>query len=169
MTENILIASTELSVISKFNSCIMVSITYKTIDRHHQELINFLGELEPTAASIVSLKQYLLDENKNTRRTIERLLQLSSEAVLSIVRMIIGLENLEKHEETDDMTLELAKFGVFPKSFAQKMRGFGGFRNVLVHGYAFIDNKEVFANLQKRYLLKRFASYIADYLKPRLS
>ena len=79
----------------------------------------------------------------------ERGLQLAAEAVFDIGNHILaGHFNLHS-SNYEDLIKRLAGQGVLSAQLREKLRGLGGFRNVLVHGYLDIDMDRVLSILHE--------------------
>jgi uncharacterized protein YutE (UPF0331/DUF86 family) len=79
----------------------------------------------------------------------ERGIQLAAEAVLDIANHILAA-HFERFPETHEQSLDaLAQTGVIAPQTRARLRGFGGFRNILVHGYLDLDIGQVYDHLQQ--------------------
>ena len=58
----------------------------------------------------------------------------------------------------------LARHGVLPDELAQRMAQAVGFRNVLVHGYAVVDDRRVVAQLDQLDAVRLFVRLLADLI-----
>ena len=105
-----------------------------------------------------------LEKDFKTEAVVERLFQISLEALLDIGRMIISIENLPRPEENDEIFKILARAGIISEAYAKEAFGMGRFRNVLVHGYMIIDVNKVFENLKRLDLFEKFVSFTSKYL-----
>lgn len=61
----------------------------------------------------------------------------------------------------------LAEKGVLPQDFVGEAKNMARFRNILVHGYISIDIEKIHGYLKKIDKIKKFASYIVDFLVSR--
>lgn len=93
---------------------------------------------------------------------IERGIQILIEAVIDIANILISSNDIEKPLTYRDTILELSKIGVISKSFAEELSKMVGFRNILVHDYARIDEKIVLEILDTK--LDDFVKYI-NYIR----
>lgn len=135
-----------------------------TISSHLIKLNEFIKDLEKYE-KITSKKTFLSD--KVIQKFIERTLQQTIEAMLTIGEMITAEQGLKKPEKHDDIFDILAQEGkIYPQKFASELWGLGGFRNLLVHDYIKLDLNKVYNNLIKGIpLFKQYAKYIAKYIK----
>jgi len=79
----------------------------------------------------------------------ERGLELAAQAVLDIGNHILAGEFGESASEYEGIVRGLGERGVLSWDLVGRLRGLGGFRNVLVHGYLRIDPGRVFAARQR--------------------
>jgi uncharacterized protein YutE (UPF0331/DUF86 family) len=79
----------------------------------------------------------------------ERGLELAAQAVLDIGNHILAGEFGESATEYEGIVEGLRARQVLSAALAKRLRGLGGFRNVLVHGYLGIDPEKVYAALQR--------------------
>jgi uncharacterized protein YutE (UPF0331/DUF86 family) len=87
----------------------------------------------------------------------ERGLLLAAEAVLDCGNHILaGAFNLHP-ADYEDVIAKLGEQGVIPDEMRERLRGLGGFRNVLVHGYLDVDRGRGYEYLTTR--LGDFTSY----------
>ncbi|MFC5379343.1 type VII toxin-antitoxin system HepT family RNase toxin [Aquipuribacter nitratireducens] len=69
------------------------------------------------------------------------------EAVLDVSHHLLASELWGPADNSAAAVGLLARHGVLDSSLAQRLAGATGFRNVLVHGYAEVDDSRVVANL----------------------
>lgn len=144
----------------------ILTAVYHTLEQKLERLKEQLIRLEQIKKEIKHVSDLKIDYAKEA--IVERLFQIILEAVLDIARIIISIENLPRPETNEEIFLILAKAKVISQPFAQKAKGLGTFRNILVHGYMIIDVNRVFENLQKLSLFHDFVKFIAAYLKGKL-
>ena len=70
----------------------------------------------------------------------ERYLHLAAEAMIDLANHWIAEEGLRSPASNRDTFHVLEEAGEFPHELAERLRGWAGFRNVLVHEYAHIDH-----------------------------
>lgn len=100
---------------------------------------------------------------------VERSMQLAVEAVLDIGRNIIAIEKLPKPSNNDEIFDILVEAGILSENLTKRIKGMGGFRNILVHGYLTVDYNQIYQNLKRLADFEDFAIEIKDYIKSRLS
>lgn len=140
----------------------MVSAAKYTTTAHNNYLKQFIKQLEEYQR-MVDKKRFLSDKMAQDAiiKTLERII----EAMLSIGEMIIAENNFRKAGTKDEIFEILAQEKIYPKSFARKLEGLGGFRNILVHDYIDINFGLVYKNLSKGLpVFKDYSRYISKYL-----
>lgn len=101
-----------------------------------QRNLEFLNEYKYTD------EEEFIDSFKDIQAVKYSLLE-SIEACIDIASHMISADNLERPESYAEMFEILAKIGVIDKKLAEKLADMARFRNILVHGYAKIDNLKV--------------------------
>jgi uncharacterized protein YutE (UPF0331/DUF86 family) len=96
-----------------------------------------LLELQPT-----DFNEYV--DNYLIHKTVERLLETAIEACLDIGRHLVAEEGFRYPEENKEVFRVLAEEKVISTDLRARLEDMAGFRNVLVHGYARIDNRKVY-------------------------
>jgi uncharacterized protein YutE (UPF0331/DUF86 family) len=97
--------------------------------------------------SDITFEQYVKD--KRTKYSIERLLFLISENILDFLDHILSSQFEIISESYEDIIENALKKKVMDDSLYSKLKGLGGFRNVLAHEYMNLSDAEVFRNLNK--------------------
>ena len=95
-----------------------------------------------------TLEEYLADEL--IRRATERLLHLAIEACLDIGHHLIAERGYRAPEDNRDAFRVLAEEGLIQEDLLPRLLEMAGFRNLLVHGYARIDDAVVHTILGQR-------------------
>jgi len=103
------------------------------------ELEGYLAELRAIAPE--NLKEYRRIEKK---RSCERLLQLCIECVIDMCRILVSGLRLGLPADENDLFEKLNKNGIVSSSVTRLLRQMRGFRNILVHEYASVDDELVF-------------------------
>lgn len=122
------------------------------------ELDEYLGELRSVAPR--DYEEYQRIEKK---RSCERLLQLCIECVIDICKILVSGMRLGLPADESDLFIKLSKKGVFSKAIMDELRRMRGFRNILVHEYASVDDELVFNYVTTR--LGDFEDFKAMVLK----
>ena len=122
------------------------------------ELEGYLAELRTVAPE--NLKEYARIEEK---RSCERLLQLCIECVIDICRILVSGLRLGLPADENDLFEKLNRKGIFSSTMTRLLRQMRGFRNILVHGYASVDDELVFQYVKTR--LRDFEKIRKEILK----
>jgi uncharacterized protein YutE (UPF0331/DUF86 family) len=109
------------------------------------ELEGYLAELRAIAPE--NLKEYRRIEK---RRSCERLLQLCIECVIDLCGILVSGLRLGLPADENDLFEKLNKNGIVSSSVTRLLRQMGGFRNILVHEYASVDDELVFKYVKTR-------------------
>jgi uncharacterized protein YutE (UPF0331/DUF86 family) len=123
-----------------------------------------------TALGELSLYQHKSQEDMGAslslRWTVERGLIALANLVFDIADHILSA-HFGIYSDTYEETLrQLQNKGVISKDLYQKIKGLGGFRNILVHDYLKIDLTEVQRNLLKAFeVFPAFSGEIQQWLK----
>jgi uncharacterized protein YutE (UPF0331/DUF86 family) len=112
-----------------------------------------IGRLDDLGLYLRELREVTpatLDEYKRVavRRACERLLQIAVEAALDVCAMLVADLRLGVPGEEDDLFEKLQAAGVLSADLTARLRRMKGFRNILVHEYARVNDEKVFAILQ---------------------
>jgi uncharacterized protein YutE (UPF0331/DUF86 family) len=92
----------------------------------------------------------------------ERGLELAAQAVLDIGNHILAGEFGESATEYEGILHGLGERSILSPDLGRRLRGLGGFRNILVHGYLGIDPEKVYAALQRS--ARDFTDFEAEIL-----
>lgn len=110
-----------------------------------------------------SLEEY--EGNYLISRSTERLLHLAIEACLDIGHHLIADLGLRAPQDNKDVFAVLGEEGILPRELVPRLLDMAAFRNVLVHGYAKVDNSVVHGILRERLVdLDEYARAITDYV-----
>jgi uncharacterized protein YutE (UPF0331/DUF86 family) len=82
-----------------------------------------------------------IDTDLKERRFIEHTLQLAIQACLDAASHIVSDDRLGEPTSSRELFVLLARAGRLSRELAQRLSAAAGFRNVLVHGYAEVDNR----------------------------
>jgi len=100
------------------------------------------------------------------RFAVERSLQVSIEICLDMGRRIIAIEGLPYPETNRDIFRILGQAHLIPGELSAQLQEMAGFRNLLVHDYAEIDDQRVYQILQNWLSdFDAFAEAIIAYLE----
>ncbi|MDP3042634.1 MAG: DUF86 domain-containing protein [Candidatus Omnitrophota bacterium] len=123
------------------------------------ELDGYLDELDQIAPAKLKFKEYQEIEKK---RSCERLLQLSIEAVIDICKLFVSGLRLGLPAEENDLFDKMRKKKLLSKEMTVTLREMKGFRNILVHEYAAVDDELVFKAIKTK--LKDFRKFKKEIL-----
>jgi uncharacterized protein YutE (UPF0331/DUF86 family) len=73
----------------------------------------------------------------------ERGLQLAAEVILDIGNHVLSAHFGVSAQDYEDIIVQLGINGVIDADLRERLKGLGGFRNILVHGYLRIDPERV--------------------------
>jgi len=103
------------------------------------ELDSYLDELTQIVPK--EFKEYQKIEKK---RSCERLLQLSIECIIDICKLFVSGLKLGLPTEENDLFDKMLNKGILSKKMNSTLKEMRGFRNILVHEYATVDDELVF-------------------------
>lgn len=95
----------------------------------------------------LSLDEYLAD--RTTRYAVERLLHLMAESVLDILDHLLSAKREIVSDTYEDVLSNAHHGGFLTEERYRELRGLGGFRNVLAHEYAGLDDATVYRQMGK--------------------
>ncbi len=126
-----------------------------------KRLVEAIERLERYRGS--SLEDFLADVERQW--LVERGFILAAECIADIASHILSGKFGVHPDDHEDALRRLAEQGVISRELGKAMRGFGGFRNILVHGYLRIDPSRVHAYLEGHLdHLRRFVSEVTAWL-----
>ena len=103
------------------------------------QLDGYIAELKEIAPK--SFAEYHKVEKK---RACERLLQVSIEVIIDICNLLVSGLRLGLPAEEDDLFRKLVEAGIMTKEMGETLREIKGFRHILVHQYAQVDDRIVY-------------------------
>ena len=139
----------------------MADIDRERILAKIDQLDVYIAELKEIAPN--SFAEYQKVEKK---RACERLLQVSIEVVIDICNLLVSGLRLGLPAEEEDLFRKLLKADVMSEKMGDKLREMRGFRNILVHEYAQVDDKLVYEAVKTK--LEDFSLFrreVLAYLK----
>lgn len=142
----------------------MIYITRQKISEKLRLLDEYFDYLDKLEKEVKNEKEFLRDFH--FFGLAERYLQLSSQAIIDILNLIIIEEGIEKPEDSREIISLLYNNKIISGKLAKKLEGIVGFRNILVHEYGKIDRKRVYQYLKKEIEdFKVFKKEILNWLK----
>lgn len=126
------------------------------MEQYLQELQNILPE---------SLEEY--EKSTETKRAVERLLQITIESVMDASSLLVKELKLGL-PAIDEEFINKLKGRVLEADTVENLRRMKRFRNLLVHGYAKIDDEKVFELLWRRLGdFEEFKKQVLKFLRTR--
>jgi uncharacterized protein YutE (UPF0331/DUF86 family) len=139
-----------------------------------QQIINKLENLDEYIGYLDKLKKITKNDRKKFLSdfqifgSAERYLQLSIQAMIDAMQMIIIEKGFKKPDENQETVSLLYNEKVISEKLAGRLDGIVGFRNILVHEYGKIDKAKIYKYLQEEIGdFKDFRKEIIKYLKKR--
>ena len=102
-----------------------------------------LEEVISRLEEIGSVDRALLRVNFRHAWVAERGLQVAAETIFDIGNHILSAHFGVSSKDYEDILVQLATHGVISDGLRSRLKGLGGFRNVLVHGYLRVDPDKV--------------------------
>jgi uncharacterized protein YutE (UPF0331/DUF86 family) len=105
-----------------------------------------LLRLEEVVSGLEALRDGATGAARDDRReqwAVERGLQLGAGVVLDVGNNILSAHFGESAQDYEDIVGRLGARGVIPSPLREELKGLGGFRNILVHGYLQLDPARV--------------------------
>ena len=131
-----------------------------------------LAKLEEMNQYLEELEEFLpageegYVENKQVRRACEKTIELAVEAVISIISLIVSHNKLGIPKNEDDLINLLEKKKIITSLLAATLKEMKGFRNILVHRYAEVDDAIAYRTLAEQVGdFSRFEQEIHKYLQ----
>ncbi len=122
------------------------------------ELDSYINEFIQIAPA--DFEEYQKIEKK---RSCERLLHLCIECIIDIAKLFVSGLRLGLPSEENDLFDKIQKKGIVSKEMNVALKKMKGFRNILVHEYATIDNELVFSAARTK--LEDFRKFKEEVLK----
>lgn len=124
------------------------------------ELDRYLYELQSIAP-----KDFNYYQRIEIKRSCERLLQLSVECVIDICKIFVSNLKLGLPSEENDLFEKMESEKIITKDMAVILKEMKGFRNILVHEYAVVDDEIVYTVIKTRLGdFKKFKKQIIDWM-----
>jgi uncharacterized protein YutE (UPF0331/DUF86 family) len=126
-------------------------------------LESYLAELRPFR--VVSREEFVREPAMH--HLAERLLHLACECVLDIAQHVIAEGGYRQAGSYKDLMQVLREEGLIEADLAERLKGWMGFRNALVHLYLEIDHGRSYDAIQQDLGdLEEFAAKMARFLPP---
>lgn len=124
-----------------------------------------LKALAEATGRLAELERLPFDKFAGDYRNVwlaERGLQISAEALFDIGSHVLSGHFRATAKDYEDITRLLGERGVITPALTLRLKGLGGFRNIIVHDYLEIDPRKVHEHLQKG--LPDFAEFARQIL-----
>lgn len=111
-----------------------------------------LLKLEEVIGRLRSLREQPSQEigpDLGTDWAVERGLQLGAEILFDVGNHVLSAHFGTAAADYEDILAQLGQRGVIDASVAARLRGLGGFRNLLVHAYLDLDPVKVLEHLER--------------------
>src|SRR4051794_17527393 len=132
------------------------------VDR--ERILDRLGRLDPLLQLLDEVRAgdrdaYLTDQD--TRLRTERALQLALQIVIDVGAHLVSELGLSPPRDYRGVFASLCDGGVIDKELARRLGDAAGLRNLLVHGYAELDDLQIWRALERLDDLRAFAASAA--------
>jgi uncharacterized protein YutE (UPF0331/DUF86 family) len=119
------------------------------VDLH--ALASRLSALEGYRAKLEAFRRFSRDEflgDEDLYQLAERYLHLACECMLDAAQHVIAEMGFRQPNDYKDAVEILCEEDILPRELAERIKGWMGFRNVLVHFYLGIDHQRAFGAIQ---------------------
>ena len=108
-----------------------------------------------------------LEESRDIQHLVNHRLHIAVEICIDIAMHIASALELPGRDSAVDVILLLGQQGILPKKLAASFQKAPKLKNLLIHGYAKVDYKQLFRDLKSDLSeIKKFAQAIKLYLDP---
>ncbi|MEM3485880.1 MAG: DUF86 domain-containing protein [Candidatus Bathyarchaeia archaeon] len=133
-----------------------------------ESILSRLKELDTVTQQLRSYGDVSLEDlkgNLSTRWAIERGLIAGANLIFDTADHILASKYRIYPETYEDSLRMMYQKGVISEALYKKLKGLGGFRNVLVHEYLSIDLEEVYKNKNYKESLQVFTEFAKEILE----
>lgn len=132
-----------------------------------EKILTKLAEMEGYVTELKDIMPKNLGEYRGEKkRACERLLQIAIEASLDVCSLLVAELELGIPSSEEDIITRLKSKNVISDEMSRKLRGMKACRNILVHRYGIVDDKEVFSLIRNNTKdFNKFKSEIVRFLK----
>ncbi|NOR14305.1 MAG: DUF86 domain-containing protein [Candidatus Aminicenantes bacterium] len=132
-----------------------------------QKILEKIQRLDEYLYCLIQLRGEIPDEKAflddfHLHGLAERYLQLSCQAVIDTLNLIIIERDLQKPESGQEIITHLRNSNIISEELSSRLSGVVGFRNILVHEYGRIDHKRIYDYLMNR--LEDFEAFKQEVL-----
>ena len=143
----------------------MKDIDQKVVIKRLQQLMETVAALEKQRKC--SKEEFLT--SLDLQWIVEHGLQLSIQQIIDLSSHLLVASGLNNVDNYTDVIEKLVKHRIIPKALGKKIIPMINFRNILVHEYAVVDPKKVYAILQNDLRdFELFARAVSRFLKKKI-
>lgn len=128
-----------------------------------------MSALDGYRAKLEGFRRYSREEfteDEDVHELAARYLQLACECVLDLAQHVISDEGYRQPRDYKDAIEVLREEGVLEPGLAERLKGWMGFRNVLVHLYLDVDHERSYQTIHNELGdLDAFAACMAKFLE----
>ncbi len=133
----------------------------ESILKRIEKLNEYSNDLRPHGR--LSINEFMA--SKTERYAVERILFLIAECIIDILDHYLSAKHGVVSDGYEDIIDNALENKVIDAGMHSQLKGLGGFRNVLAHGYLKIDSAETHANMMKMLsvlegVIKRFGEMV---------
>jgi uncharacterized protein YutE (UPF0331/DUF86 family) len=133
-----------------------VVFSKESVNERLRKLEEVLGKLREREG--ITREAYRRDTD--TQWVIERGLEIASSAILDVGNHILAGAYQVSVEHYEEVLEKLREKGVISSDLYGELRGLGGFRNILVHGYLRVNPDLVYEHYKRA--LESFPRFVAE-------
>jgi len=123
--------------------------------------VNYVSLLEKLSSRVSDATAL---EDPVLRGAVERYLHLAVEALIDVGMRLCSLLRLRKPETYRDIARILRESGILGEEDSKRFELWIGFRNILVHGYAYLDAERLLQALREVGELRRIAEKLSSFI-----
>lgn len=117
-----------------------------------EDRARILLKLDEMMQYIQELKEMLPEEEEYSndlikRRACEKTIEVAIESVIDVCAMIVSSERFGMPSNEENIIDILVEKNVLDMEFGERLKDMKGFRNILIHRYAHVDDGIVYSNL----------------------
>ncbi len=126
-----------------------------------EDMTRYISELRDM---LPSKQEYMNDLVK--RRACEKTIESAIESMIDAAAIIVSSERLGLPTDEESIFDLLIEHNVIPETVAQQAKEMKGFRNILIHRYADVDDELVYQHLRHRLSdFETFREAVESYLR----
>ncbi len=114
-------------------------------ERIFAKLDEMTGYVEELKEMLPEEEEYL--QNLIKRRACEKTIEVAIESLIDVAAIIVSAERFGLPANEESIMDMLVEKNVLGKELGERLKDMKGFRNILIHRYAHVDNGLVYQNL----------------------